>query len=128
MSIRHQSPGHGDWQQARFLHLHHRFKFKPLAPLAIFDRFGARRRRSVYDRFSQFLPHRILREQRRIGDNRFDLLFQFRFVSAPENELRNKISRPPRRFTQRDAEADKVFGIHKNFWLLWVTIGYRELP
>ena len=32
--------------------------------------------------------------------------------AAAENELGNKIRRPPRGFTQRHAKTEKIFGVH----------------
>jgi hypothetical protein len=55
----------------------------------------------------------ILGENRWVGDHGFDLFFEPRLVSAAEDELGHKIRRPPRRFTQRHAEPEKIFGVHE---------------
>jgi uncharacterized protein (DUF2126 family) len=97
-----REPQHGSlvrWGTA----LHDRFMLESYAPLAIFDGFGTRRWRSIYDRFSQLLAHRIFHKQRRIGHDGFQFLLQLGFVAAAEDELGNKIGCPPSGFTQRDS-------------------------
>ena len=41
-----------------------------------------------------------------------NILAQPRFVAPAEDELGNKVRRPPGGFTQRHAEPEKIFGIH----------------
>ena len=112
--VRHERARHRDRQQARLLHLHHRLVLQTFAPLTIFDRFSARRRRRIDNGFGEFLAHRILGKQSRIRNDRFHFLFEPGFVAAAENELRNEIRRAPRGFTQRNAESNKIFGVHNN--------------
>jgi hypothetical protein len=113
MRIRHERSSHGHRQQTGFLHLHHRIVFKPFAPLAIFDRLRARRRRRMEQRLREFTPQRVVRKGRRIGDNGGDFLVESRLVAAAENEFGNKIHRPPSRHTQRHTEADKISSVHQ---------------
>ena len=113
--VRHEGAGHCHGQQAGFLHLHHGLVLQSFAPLAVFDRFGARRRRSVHNGFGQFLAQRVLRKKSRIGDDRLHFLFQAGFVPAAEDELGDEIGRPPGGFTQGDAETNKIFGVHNQF-------------
>ena len=113
--VRHEGTGHCHGQQAGFLHLHHRLVFQSFAPLAVFDRLSARRRRSVHNGFGQFLAHRVFCKKSRIGHNGFQFLLQLGFVSTAEDELRNEIGRPPGGLTQRDSETNKIFSVHDQF-------------
>ena len=72
--VGHESAGDCDRQQAGPFHLHHGLVFQPFAPLAIFDRFGAGRRRCVHNGLGEFLAQRVLREECWIGHNRLQLL------------------------------------------------------
>jgi hypothetical protein len=36
-----------------------------------------------------------------------------RFTAAAEDEFGNKIRRPPRGFTERHAESEKILGVHR---------------
>ena len=81
-------------------------------PLAVFDRFGPRWRRSVHDSFGQLFAQRILSEESRIGQDRLQLFLQLGFVATAEDELRNKIGRPPSGLTQRHAQSQKLFSVH----------------
>ncbi len=83
------------------------------ARLAVTDGFSARRRRSIDDGFGQFLPHRILREERRIGHNGFQFFLELGFVPTAQDELGNKVRCPSGRFTQGNPETDEIFGVHK---------------
>ena len=74
--VRHESAGHCHGQQAGFLHLHHGLVLQAFAPLAVFHRFGSRRRRSVHNGFGQLLAQRVLSEQSRVGDDRLQFLLQ----------------------------------------------------
>ena len=133
--IRHERSRDGDRQQTGFLHLHHRLVFKPFAPLPVFHRLRARRRRRSKQRLREFTAQRVARISRRIGDNGGDFLMQPRLVAAAEDEFGNKIRRPPRGLAERNAQSEKIFGVHISktlseqnaFWAMNV-IGLPLLP
>ena len=64
VGIGHQGPRHGHWQQAGPFHLHHGLVLQSFAPLAVFDRLGAWRWRSVQQGFGKFASQAVLRESR----------------------------------------------------------------
>ena len=74
--IGHERPRHRHRQQAGLLHLHDGLVFQSFAPLAVFDRLGAWRRRCIQQRFSQFASQIVFNEIGRVGDDRLDFLFQ----------------------------------------------------
>ena len=105
--IRHQGSRHENRQQTGFLHLHYGVVFKALAPLAIFDRLGPRRRRRAEQRLGEFPAQRITRKGRRIGHDGRDFLVQARFVAATEDKFGDKVRRAAGGLTERNAEPEK---------------------
>jgi hypothetical protein len=89
--------------------------FQAFAPLAVFNRFSARWRGSVYDGFGQFLAQRIFGKQCGTGDNGFDFFLQFVRVATAQNILCYKIRRPTGGFTQGNSETNKIFSVHDQF-------------
>ncbi len=114
--VRHERARDRHRQQTRLLHLHHRVVFEMFAPLPIFHRLGARLAGGAYVEqcLGKLTAQWVIDECRRIGHNGRDLLVQPRFVAAAEDELGHKIRRPAGGFTQRHAESEKIFGVHKS--------------
>ena len=49
-----------------------------------------------------------------VGVGHFKVVFRKSFISdAAEDDLGNKIRRPPRCFTKRDAQTEKIFGVYE---------------
>jgi len=113
MRIRHERSRDGDRQQTRFLHLHHRLVFKAFAPLAVFHRLRAWWRRRTKQRLREFTAQRITHKWPWIGDNGRHFLVQPRLVAAAEDELGDKIRRPPRGLAERDAQTEKIVGVYE---------------
>jgi hypothetical protein len=64
-------------------------------------------------RLDQLASQAVLRKSGRIGDDRFHFLFQTGFIAAGEDKSADEIGCPPGGFTQRNAETDKIFCVHK---------------
>ena len=96
----------------RFRRCNHRVVFKTFTPLPVFHWLRRRWRRRFEKGFRKFTTQRVIHERGRIGDNGGDFLVQPRLVAAAKNEYGNKISRPARRLTKRNAQSQKIFRVH----------------
>ena len=112
VGVGHQSAGHGHGEEAGFLHLHDGLGLQASAPLAVFDGFGARGRRGFEQGAGEFAAQGVGDKGGGVGDDGGDLVGEARFVAAAEDILGDEISGAPGGFTQRDAEAEEVFGVH----------------
>jgi hypothetical protein len=73
----------------------------------------ARRGRRFEQRFGKLAAQRIACERAGLGHHGFHFLRQTHFVAAPENEMADEIDAAPLGFSERHAETDEIFGVHK---------------